>query len=392
MNFREMQEIVSKDKFFQVWVDAVSDGTMKLYRDSLATFCMAVSKTPTELLDVCKEDINKPPWEREMNNWFIEFDHYCESKANWNIETYKKRKSYVKQFFTYYQIDVPKNRRNRIDNFKRPNERVLPTKDDIKLLLDSCNSIKQKSIILTQFSSGLSNSDVVPLTVGQFKQGLDENNICTIKIRRHKTGEKVITFLSPEAVDAIKSYLKVERDNLEDNQPLFTQHKSEDKAMAEAGIVSMYERLCDDIGWDRDKNEQRKVTGHLGRQWLKTNFANSGMPREPLETIIGHKLGGTDDNYYNATESQLKSLYIKHLPSIAINPIKTLSLESEEVKAIKEENKALKQEIVELKAKTEENSKSISDIEKIKKALKASGILESEGLDNNDLLNNIKFK
>ena len=112
-----------------------------------------------------------------------DYDRYCES-TGWSKDTYNKKKSWVKQFFRFNQIEVPNNRRGKNDKFKRANDRKLPTKEEIILLLNACNTIKQKAIILTQFSSGLGNSDVVRLTVGQFWNGIDDNNICKIRIRQ----------------------------------------------------------------------------------------------------------------------------------------------------------------------------------------------------------------
>ena len=112
----------------------------------------------------------------------------------------------------------------------------------------------------------------------------------------------------------------------------------------------------------------------MGRKWLKTNLTNAGMPREPLETLLAHKLNtGTDDNYYMTNEDHLKSIYLKYLPQIAINPIETLTLESDEFKLIKEENKALKetvdkqaevhrQELAEMKVNIDENQTNIENL------------------------------
>ncbi len=96
---------------------------------------------------------------------------------------------------------------------------------------------------------------------------------------------------------------------------------------------------------------------------------------------------------------------------ISIVPGIVTMLESEEVKVIREENKALKEEILmqsdvhkaemaemrakmnaqiaELKAKTEENSQSINYFEKIEEALKNSGILKNKGLQGNDILKSL---
>lgn len=345
MNFKEMKEIVSNDEHFQKWVHGISAGTHKNYLYSLSDFCVATSKTPTQLLEICKKDYSKPPWEREIDDWFIAFDNYCETK-NIAKETFKKRKTNVRGFFRFNRIDTPITRRGNQENFDRANDRPLPTKEELILLINSCKTIKEKAIILTQFSSGLSNSDIVKLTVGQFRKGTDNNNVCQIRMRRRKNENEFVTFLSPEAVEAVKAYLRVERENLDDSQPLFTKFKSSSDPLDPIAVVHTYARLCDSLGWTKDGNAFRKITGHMGRKWIKTNLTNAGMPREPLETLLGHQLkNGTDDNYYIMNEDHLKSIYLKYLPEITINPVETLTLESDEFKTLKEENINLKEEM-----------------------------------------------
>lgn len=332
-----MREIVSNDKHFQRWIDGLGKGTQRNYLYSMAGFCLVTGKLPTELLKICKEDYSKPPWEREINDWFSKYDKYCEDEGN-SLDTYRRRKTNVRGFFRFNQIETPISlRRRRRDSFNKANDRRLPKKEEIIDLLNATNSLKERAIILTQFSSGLSNSDVVRLTVGQFWDGLDDNDICKIRMRRHKNSNEFVTFISPEAVQVIKSYLKVERDNLEDTQPLFTKFKTSNQSLETIAVVHTYARLNDALGWSKDGNAFRKITGHMGRKWLKTNLTNAGMPREPLETLLGHQLrNGTDDNYYIMNEEHLKSIYVKYLPSITIEPVETLTLESDEYKKLKE--------------------------------------------------------
>jgi integrase len=347
MTYKEMKEIVLNDDHFKKWVHGIGKGTQRQYLYSMTGFCLATSHTPTELLEICKSDYTKPPWERDIGDWFIEYDHYCENE-NIAKETYKKRKTNVKGFFRFNQIETPVSRRGNIGNFNRANDRTLPTKEELILLLNSCKTVKQKAIILTQFSSGLSNSDIVKLTVGQFYSGIDNNNICHIRMRRHKNENEFITFISPEAVEAVQSYLRVERENLDDSQPLFTKFKSSDEYMSPEAIIFVYQRLNDGLGWSKEGNAFRKITGHMGRKWMKTNLTNAGMPREPLETMLGHMLkNGTDDNYYMMNENHLLSIYMKYLPNITIDPTETLTLESEEYKTLKDENETLKQQMEE---------------------------------------------
>ena len=153
--------------------NGITEGT-KNYLLALTGFCFATLNTPAELLKICAGDYYKPPWDRKINDWFMDYDCYCES-TGWSKDTYNKKKSWVKQFFRFNQIEVPNNRRGKMINLKEPMIENYLLKTKIILLLNACNTIKQKAIILTQFSSGLGNSDVVRLTVGQFMNGIDDN-------------------------------------------------------------------------------------------------------------------------------------------------------------------------------------------------------------------------
>lgn len=73
----ELKEIVLNNKHFQRWVHGITEGTKKNYLYSLTGFYFATEKTPTEILEICKEEYSKPPWERKISDWFIKYDKYC---------------------------------------------------------------------------------------------------------------------------------------------------------------------------------------------------------------------------------------------------------------------------------------------------------------------------
>lgn len=122
-----MKENVSNDEHFQRWVHGITEGTKKNYLYSLTAFCLAISKTPTEILEICRKDYSKPPWERNIGSWFIEYDNYCQNQGIAR-ETFRKRKTNVRGFFRFNEIETPRTRRGNRDNFQRANDRKLPTK------------------------------------------------------------------------------------------------------------------------------------------------------------------------------------------------------------------------------------------------------------------------
>jgi integrase len=90
----------------------------------------------------------------------------------------------------------------------KPEHIDSPVKDDIREAL-KVSDLRDKAIILVGCSSGISVSNIVELTIGQFNQGYDsDTGICTLFLRRQKTGTDFVTFLNPETSQAVLDYLE----------------------------------------------------------------------------------------------------------------------------------------------------------------------------------------
>ncbi len=342
----EMVKIVEQDHVFQNWIYGLTDNAKVQYLYALADFCIAIEKTPDEILEICnKEREELPFWDQSINSWLPKYDDHCISIDRART-TRNLRRGLILNFFNCNKIETPKPTKRKPRSFRIANNRELPSKEDIKIFLDACNTIKQKAIILTQLSSGLSNSDVCNLSVGQFKDGLDDNDLCSLSLVREKIEIEFITYMSPEAVNAIKTYLKTERRNLKDNQPLFTQHTTNDQPFKSEGIGYIYKRINDKLGWDKGGNTFRKITGHMCRKWFNTQLTIAGMPEEIRELFMGHKISNKiKDAYFLGRRDDLKKVYIQYLPHITINPTETITIEHEDVKKIKKENLALQAQL-----------------------------------------------
>ena len=75
------------------------------------------------------------------------------------------------------------------------------------MVLKVCDPL-ERALVLVGVSSGLSSNEIINLKIKDFKYGFDEKtNITTLKLRREKTKVDLITFLSPEASQAVQDYL-----------------------------------------------------------------------------------------------------------------------------------------------------------------------------------------
>ena len=83
----------------------------------------------------------------------------------------------------------------------------IPTKEDLQEVLKVCDPI-EKAVLLVGVSSGLSAHEIINLRVKYFKKGYDpETGITVLDLRRGKVDFDFITFLSPEASQAVQDYL-----------------------------------------------------------------------------------------------------------------------------------------------------------------------------------------
>jgi site-specific recombinase XerD len=348
------------------WLDGLTEGSKANYLRALAEFTIITKKTPEELLEIAYlvKEHHTPRWENEMKNWFKNYREHSNntgrSKATRNMRT-----TVIRDFFHFHELPTPKERRKRkkTDPLKIKNKRPALTKEKIKQALAAARNLRIKAIMLLQCSSGLSNADVVELKLKQFYDGLipisDEGHeICMLHLEREKTGHEFLTFLSYEAVDALKNYINNERE-FKDSPFLFTKHRitKEDATpqLTEDLVEDEYRKLNSWMGNElKEDGLYNDVTGHMCRKFMNTSFANSEMNYEPRKHMMGHVVPGVDNSYYLEHQDELIELYIKYMNRITINPTKTITLESPEYKELKERDEKREEERAREKAEYEE--------------------------------------
>jgi len=100
---------------------------------------------------------------------------------------------------------------------------------DIRKLVDHAKTLRDRAIILCLFQSGMDDSTLCSLNVGDVRRELLEGKIpLRLDLKRRKEGLPYITFLAKDAVEALKAYIR-ERERKEkrkfkefgDDEPLF---------------------------------------------------------------------------------------------------------------------------------------------------------------------------
>lgn len=344
---KETVDKIKDQKVVKDYVNPLAEKSKPTYLRALAEFCIVTGKTPKELLEIAFEEIQvrKPPWEQSIKDWFITYEKHCKTNKR-SLATRNSRFGVIKGFFHFYEIPTPTQtqRKTRKHNLKIKNNRPALTKKKIKTAINTCSTQRLKAIILIQSSSGLSVADVVNLQIKDFFNGLvtiDEKiEICKLHLNREKTDKEFTTFLSFEAVEAVKNYINTERKY--ESKYLFLKHhlkrETDDPQLNEYLVEEDYRVLNEKLNnVQKEKGAFRDITSHMCRKFFSTQFTHSEMGYEPRKHMMGHVVRGVDGSYYVPDQDELQELYIKYMNKITITPTKTFTVESKEYKELRKQ-------------------------------------------------------
>lgn len=304
-------------------------------------------------------------------------------------------------FYSYHNFMVDKKTRQiKSEDFKdrdtqiQTNADYKVTSDDMIQVLDNAE-LRDKAIVLVQASSGLSNSDIIQLTVGDFINGKHESGVTVFQLTRKKTGVMFITMITPEATKAVEEYLGYRNRDPHSNNPhvqagylkrkvdsdsdylfckkqisdeyLTTNKKGKDKEkirqVSAQNIIRMYAELSPE--GSVDKYDWRAIRGHV----LRKNFNNIVLKKgkvhpDTAECFMGHKLSGVRD-HYDLSDKFIEDLIQEYLECIPHLEFKsTTVLERERV----ENDELLKKVVSEFEAKRQEDMRVMDEERNMMKA------------------------
>jgi site-specific recombinase XerD len=165
---------------------------------------------------------------------------------------------------------------------------------------DALSALRDKAILHLFFSTGLRVSELASLN-RDLDLSKDEFSI------RGK-GEKVrVVFLSEDAKDAIKKYLKARKDFNEAMFVQFSNNKSDkkDARLTPRSIERLVKKYAIKAGISK------KVTPHVIRHSFATDLLQNGADIRSVQMMLGHANIATTQIYTHVTDSQLKDIHKK---------------------------------------------------------------------------------
>jgi len=236
--------------------------------------------------------------------------------------------------------------------------------DEIHKIIEH-SDVRGRALTLVLCSSGIREGAIEYLTVRNLKPikidtagTNEERTLGKLTVYEGEVGEEYTTFITPEAYEAVQSYLNWRREHGEtitDDSPLFRDKfdplvtayltygggkPDEPKIMTGATIRVYYNRLFYECGFRTSPKKRHEFTVHGFRKWFKTRCENAGVKPIVTELLMGHSVG-ISDSYYRPTEKELFEEYLKAVDALTISNENRLKMQVEVLVATSRETEEM---------------------------------------------------
>jgi integrase/recombinase XerD len=218
----------------------------------------------------------------------------------------------------------------------KENFRKFISAQDVKRMIDVCERLRDKAIILCAFQGGLGMKELITLNYGDVAEGLEKGEIpLTLHLIREKEGIEYYTFLGEDAVDTLRCYTKLRRkgsrylspEEIKNDSPLFisesNRRRKERVRAYEGGINRAIQAAALTAGLISGEEKGRTINTagiHALRASFSTILRDQGVPSDYVEEMLGHKLP-YDGAYMRPTVNRLKEAYVKAYPALSIKKV-----------------------------------------------------------------------
>ncbi|HWQ96280.1 MAG TPA: tyrosine-type recombinase/integrase [Candidatus Methylomirabilis sp.] len=338
-----------------------SKGTQKTYLGYMKKFCECVGKTPTEIIREAEDETRKGLLLSERNTivYITKFKQCIRELAP---KSQALGMATINSFYENFDIPLSSSvKKQRSALPKKENQNFLK-REDVENLITHAQNLRDKAIFLCMATSGMGKQEITNLRMSDITFGGD--GISTISIRRQKANRDLITFISPEATQALKIYIDERNRDPElavkgKNDLVFITYINAGRyrggkggIISERGFTKIFRDLGKKLGYGNG-DDYVKSRSHALRKFFTSTLEGAGFPKAKVDFMVGHAVNGVDFAYYFRDPAELKELYIKYLQHITFfdKEIEVRSLDTkdtEDLNRLKIENEELKSKITQL--------------------------------------------
>ena len=269
--------LILKDFLLAKKLEGCSNTTIKYYYDILFRFIMSINKDIHELTTT---DV------RSYLNLYNETHNIKNGSLDNMRRIFSSFFEWLLQEDYISRNPVKKIKRIKVDKIIRKPF----TDEEIELLRDACNNIRDLTIIDLLNSSGIRVSELC---------GLNRDDINLVKregVVFGKGSKERIIYFDAKTKIHLRDYLSR---RIDDSPALFVSNRYPYKRLQKSGV----EILLKDIGV---RGGVQGVHPHRFRRTLATNLINRGVPIEQVQQILGHSKIDTTLIYAIVNQNNVK--------------------------------------------------------------------------------------
>jgi integrase len=214
------------------------------------------------------------------------------------------------------------------------------TKQELRVLLKYAGP-RERALTLFLASSGVREGAIPHLKLGD----LEPQQGCVKVLVYRGDPEEYVTFITPEAWEALQDYLEWRRrrgEKITVNSPVFRTHHFHARKVKPLSGRATYitlSRLLEeaDLQGERQGHMHQKRV-HCFRKFFRTMLSAAGVDPLIAELLMGHQIG-VSKHYFFPTEDQLRQAYLKAIPHLTVN--ETFEVQQHYERALKERDREL---------------------------------------------------
>ena len=307
------------------WLEGLQEWTKYGYLREFSNFLKFVGKSPDKVIDERKADLDLKDEEAKRRYERLLVDFFRKRTEETSAGSARTAVASVRSFFDFHYVGIQFQRRATRE-IGREIEPVYkdyaPTREDFKAMCEVTDA-RGRAIVLTLISTGISG-DICYLKRAPFEEKWGkEDTICLAPkggfLYRQKTRVRMRPFLTRDAAQAIKIYLKTRRDN---SEWLFVGKKAEQLTPEAVNLIfqrlAKRAALCVPEGY--------RIRMHSTRKFFKDACDYVDISPDWIKVLYGHGIPGSGDFYTIATEERLREKFKKTEPHLSISRLSNMVL------------------------------------------------------------------
>ena len=309
--------------------------TQQSYLDGVLDFCRFFDKSPSEIVEWFR-GMSEDEVVETFKTYFIGRKDKLSSKSLILFSIGVRALLIENGVKTIDRVsrEISRTFRRCVGRVRTLLKRDMITKPEIIRILKVAG-LREKALITMMASSGLRIGAAVSLKLENIKDNLWDLNLPCYQVEvpeeYSKEGEPYVTFISWEAAEYLRDWLKFREQNGETIRPssyLFPTRWN-DSPITPKRFQNIWRKLCDEAGIDsrpvqiKGRTKVRhNIRPHSLRKFFRTTLTISGVDPKVAEALMGHSLSkfGVESIYDFAVSNldYLRSEYMKALDNLLL--------------------------------------------------------------------------